>query len=283
VRVVFMLLHSFVPAVGTVFGLALSVVIHRTCRASDGYWSGHWSTADVRWPGIRSRPVDGAAALRETRRSAASHRAATEPRRRGACNQARDPPGTGCHDKGAASSPICLRRHPGQAPGYLDERFATGSSLRPGEPAGAAGGGQRDERSRAGWRFRRPAPGAPGWPSAGPASGSLPAPGSGAAWAGPAVHAACDGRPHRGRRAVVACREEWLQWGIFAQMTVMAARDFDGCTNPRSPQNYSSAPAPSNGTSARYSPNWASPPAETSTTPCPRQASTRHPANDLRQ
>ncbi len=44
---------------------------------------------------------------------------------------------------------------------------------------------------------------------------------------------------------------------------------------PRSPRNYSSAPAPSNGTFARCSPNWASRPAETSTTPCPREVSTR--------
>jgi len=38
---------------------------------------------------------------------------------------------------------------------------------------------------------------------------------------------------------------------------------------PRLPRNYSSAPTPSNGTFARSSPNWASPPAGTSTTPCP--------------
>ena len=38
--------------------------------------------------------------------------------------------------------------------------------------------------------------------------GPLPAPGSGAAWAGPAAHAAGGGRPHRGRHAVVACRTD---------------------------------------------------------------------------
>ena len=57
----------------------------------------------------------------------------------------------------------------------------------------------------------------------------------------------------------------------------------DGPPTPRLPRNYSSAPAPSNGTSARCSPSWASPPAETSKTPGPREVSTRHPANDLRQ
>jgi len=37
------------------------------------------------------------------------------------------------------------------------------------------------------------------------------------------------------------------------------------------------APARSNGTCARCSPNWASPPAGTSTTPCPRGVSPRPP------
>ena len=50
-----------------------------------------------------------------------------------------------------------------------------------------------------------------------------------------------------------------------------------GAPTLRSARNCSSAPAPWNGTSARCSPNWASPPAGTSTTPSPRKASTRHP------
>ena len=44
---------------------------------------------------------------------------------------------------------------------------------------------------------------------------------------------------------------------------------------PRSPRNYSSAPAPSNGTCARCSPNWASPPAGISRTLFSREASKR--------
>ena len=56
-----------------------------------------------------------------------------------------------------------------------------------------------------------------------------------------------------------------------------------GAPTPRSARNCSSAPAPSNGTSARCSPNWASPPAGTSTTPSPREVSTRHPARRRRR
>ena len=46
-------------------------------------------------------------------------------------------------------------------------------------------------------------------------------------------------------------------------------------------RNYSSVPAPSNGTCARCSPNWASPLAGTSTTLCCREVSTRRPARSL--
>ena len=54
-----------------------------------------------------------------------------------------------------------------------------------------------------------------------------------------------------------------------------------GAPTPRSPRSCSSVRAPSNGTCARCSPNWASPLAGTSTTPCPPEVSTRRPARPL--
>jgi hypothetical protein len=69
----------------------------------------------------------------------------------------------------------------------------------PGKPAGAAGAGQRDERSRAGWRLRRPAQGEPAWP---PSGGSRITTCAGfRCCPGPAQQLMLlgGGRPHRGR------------------------------------------------------------------------------------
>ena len=120
-------------------------------------------------------------------------------RRRAAVSRPADADRRRAHRRGRAG--VADRRGP-RSSGRAGSRPDRGRDR--GKPAGAAGAGQRDERSRAGRWLRRSAHGQPAESSRGP----LPAAGAGAAGADPATDAAGRGRPHRGRHAAVACRTD---------------------------------------------------------------------------
>ena len=102
--------------------------------------------------------------------------------------------------------------------------------------------------------------------SCSPPSAPMPSPSAHAESCSPPARRSASGRPTP--RASLTPQEEHI---------ARLARD--GRTNPRSARSCSSAPVPSNGTSARCSSNWASPPARVSTTPCPSGARRRHRAS----